>query len=159
MTTLKETNFFFPRSLGLDRCTLSLLARLILQVTGISTWIRVSIQQWYCRPQKAFDTVNHEILLLKREKYGVIGPENTWFASFPCSRMQFCKANVASSELDSINCRVPRGSCLGLLLFLIYINDLLCKTAKSPCMLTTPANQILPKMLISMKTLIGTCAI
>jgi len=46
MTTLTETNFILPRSLGLDLCTLSLLASLIVPVTGTLTWIRVSIQQW-----------------------------------------------------------------------------------------------------------------
>ena len=74
--------------------------------------------------KKAFDTVNHEILLKKLEKYGVIGSENAWFASYLCNRRQFCRVKGVSSGLDDINCGVPQGSCLGPLLFMIYINDL-----------------------------------
>ena len=74
--------------------------------------------------KKAFDTVNHEILLKKLEKYGVIGSENAWFASYLCNRRQFCRVNGVCSGLDDISCGVPLGSCLGPLLFMIHINDL-----------------------------------
>ena len=62
--------------------------------------------------KKAFDSVNHEILLKKLEKYGVIGSENAWFASYLCNRRQFCRVNGVSSGLDDIKCGVPQGSCL-----------------------------------------------
>ena len=72
--------------------------------------------------KKAFDTVKHEILLKELKKYGVIGSENALFSSYLCKRMQFCRVNGMSLGLDDINCGVPQGSCLGPLLFLIYIN-------------------------------------
>ena len=74
--------------------------------------------------KKAFDTVDHEILLQKLTKYGIIGLENIWLASYLENRTQFCRVNGIPSNFDHINCGVPQGSYLGPLLFLIYINDL-----------------------------------
>ena len=74
--------------------------------------------------RKAFDTVNHEILLRKLEHYGIRGKVLFWFKSYLTNRKQYVSFNGESSELKNIICRVPQGSFLGPLLFLIYINDL-----------------------------------
>ena len=73
---------------------------------------------------KAFDTIDHRILLRKLYYYGIRGIALDLFENYLSNRKQYVVVDGVSSNYETVNCGVPQGSVLGPLLFLIYVNDI-----------------------------------
>jgi retron-type reverse transcriptase len=73
---------------------------------------------------KAFDIINHGILIQKLEHYGIRGVSQLWFQNYLTNRKQIVKYNQVSSKEILIQTGVPQGSILGPIQFLLYMNDI-----------------------------------
>ena len=116
---LNPSQFGFRKNFSTEYATVHLLDKIIDSMSKKEHIIGIFMDL-----SKAFDTIDHNILLHKLNNYGVRGIALAWFRSYLSNRKQYVFVNNENSSMLNIRCGVPQGSILGPLLFLIYVNDI-----------------------------------
>ena len=130
-TFIENRNLFSPLQFGFRKqkstkdAIIAFLSRLITNLDKNEYCLGVFVDL-----SKAFDTIDHDILLKKLDKFGVRGIANIWFKNYLTARQQSVRINkdnsneFISSESQTITHGIPQGSILGPVLFILYIADI-----------------------------------
>ena len=122
---LNDNNLLIPNQFGFrnqhstDHAIIQLCDKIITAISNKEHAVGIFMDL-----SKAFDTINHNILIYKLRSYGIRGKVLNWFEDYLRNRQQFVAFKGHNSNITNISCGVPQGSILGPLLFLIYVNDI-----------------------------------
>ena len=114
-----QNQYGFRTGHSTEHAALELVDKITSQMDNNETPINIFLDL-----SKAFDTIDHNILLDKLKYYGLYDTAITLFRSYLTNRYQYVQMENAKSQILEINTGVPQGSILGPLLFIIYINDI-----------------------------------
>lgn len=121
---LENQNFFYKSQYGFRKKSNTAVAiQDLIQHISEKVDGKMKVGGLFLDLKKAFDSVNHEILIYKLEHYGIQGSENALIKDYLMNRRQYVQLLNNPSSLESINVGVPQGSVLGPLFYLIFIND------------------------------------
>ena len=124
ITFLNSYNILSPQQFGFrngfssDYALISTMDHIISELNNRNSIIALGLDI-----RKAFDTINHKILIEKMDHYGIRNVTLSWFRSYLEHRTHQVKIDTYFSKEELITCGVPQGSILGPLLFILYLND------------------------------------
>ena len=121
---LWNSRYGFRQNMSTNLALLELVEELTSSIDKKNKTIGVFIDL-----KKAFDTIDHDILLKKLDRYGVSGISNNWVKSYLTGRKHYVNIDISKSGMLQTVCGVPQGSVLGPQLFLLYRNDI-CNLSK-----------------------------
>lgn len=126
---LDATNTLYQRQYGFRHKHSTYMAVLdFIKDTNVALDKNMYTASIFMDLSKAFDTIDHNILLQKLYHYGFRGVAYNWFSDYLTNRKQFVSYNNVTSSYENVKCGVPQGSILGPLLFILYMNDI-CTTS------------------------------